>query len=181
LLLVVGDVSGRGLPAATAMAALRFAIHAYAAQGDDPDVFLPKLSRLMSVTEDKLLATVLCVVIDVRTHEVSVTSAGHLPPLIISDRGSSFVNSPAGLPVGIDRDASYSSTTVTAPPGAILLAFTDGLVERRGESIEVGLERLRAEAGSNHVPLEEMLARVLGQLRHEAFDDTAVAGIQWLS
>jgi serine phosphatase RsbU (regulator of sigma subunit) len=181
LLLVVGDVSGRGLPAATTMAALRFAIHAYAVQGDDPEVFLPKLSRLMSVTEDKLLATILCVVIDIAARELSVTSAGHLPPLIISQDGSAFIETPPGLPVGVDRDASYTATTVTAPPGATLLAFTDGLVERRGESIEVGLERLRAEVDSNHVPLDHLLTRVLGQLREDAFDDTAVAGIQWVS
>lgn len=181
LLLVVGDVSGRGLPAATAMAALRFAIHAYAAEGDPPDVFLPKLSHLLSVTQDKRLATVLCVVIDVATRELSITSAGHLPPLIVSDQGSAFADLPAGLPVGIDRDPSYTSTRVIAPPGATLLAFTDGLVERRGESIEVGLERLRAEVGQNHTPPDELLARVVSQLREDAFDDTAIAGIQWLS
>jgi serine phosphatase RsbU (regulator of sigma subunit) len=181
LLLVVGDVSGRGLPAATAMAALRFAIHAYAAEGDDPRVFLPKLSHLLNVGRDKRMATVLCTVIDVPAREVTVTSAGHLPLLIISSQGSEFVETPAGLPVGVDRDPSYTSTTVTAPPGATLLAFTDGLVERRGESIEVGLERLRAAVGANHVPLEEMLTRVLRQLHKDAFDDTAVAGIQWVS
>src|SRR5579875_909509 len=49
LLLVVGDVSGKGLPAATAMATLRFAIRAYVAEGDEPAAFLPKLSRLISV------------------------------------------------------------------------------------------------------------------------------------
>jgi hypothetical protein len=181
LLLVVGDVSGRGLPAATAMAVLRFAIHAYAAEGDDPDVFLPKLSHLLSVGKDRVLATVLCAVIDVSAREVSVTSAGHLPPLIISSHGSAFVDAPAGLPVGIERDPSYISTVVTVPPGATLLAFTDGLVERRGESIEVGLERLRDEAGSDHVSLDELLTRVLGLVRQDSLDDTAVAAIQWMS
>ena len=181
LLLVVGDVSGRGLAAATAMAALRFAIHAYAAEGDEPDAFLPKLSRLLSVTEDKLLATVLCAVIDVPEREITFTSAGHLPALIVSGEGSTFVETAAGLPVGIDRDASYVSTTVTVPPGATLLAFTDGLVERRGESIEVGLERLRAAVGSEHTALDELLTRVLGELHQDASDDTAIAGIQWQS
>jgi type II secretory pathway pseudopilin PulG len=181
VLLVVGDVAGKGLPAATAMAALRFAIHAYAAQGDTPTVFLPKLSRLLSVTEDRLLATVLCAVVDVAAHKVTVTSAGHLPLLITSSEGSAFVATPPGLPVGVEPDPSYTSTTVSAPRGAALLAFTDGLVERRGESIEVGLERLRTEVSSDHVALDELLTRVLDQLGQDAFDDTAVAGIQWLS
>jgi hypothetical protein len=181
LLLVVGDVSGKGLPAATAMATLRFAIHAYAADGDEPSVFLPKLSGLVSVYEDRHLATVLCAVIDTTTRQVTITNAGHLPPLVIANGGSSFVDTPVGLPVGIDREAAYASVTVSVPPGATFLAFTDGLVERRGESIEVGLERLRTEVSSNHVPLEQLLTRIVHDLRHEAPDDTAVAGIRWLS
>jgi serine phosphatase RsbU (regulator of sigma subunit) len=181
LLLIVGDVSGRGLTAATAMAALRFAIHAYAAEGDDPATFLPKLSRLISVHEDQHLATVLCAVIDARARQVTITNAGHLPPLMIGEQTSTFVDTPVGLPVGIDAGASYSSTTIAAPPGGTLLAFTDGLVERRGESIEVGLERLRSEVSANHVPLDQLLSRVLHDLRQDAPDDTAVAGIRWLS
>jgi Stage II sporulation protein E (SpoIIE) len=181
LLLVVGDVSGKGLPAATAMAALRFAIHAYAAEGDDPTTFLPKLSGLISVYEDKQLATVLCAVIDPAAHQVTLTSAGHLPPLMIAEQGTRFLDTPVGLPVGIDRAAAYSSVTVSAPPGATFLAFTDGLVERRGETIEVGLERLRSEVSANHIPLDQLLGRVLDELRHDAPDDTAVAGIRWLS
>ena len=181
LLLVVGDVSGRGLPAATAMAALRFAIHAYAAQGDEPATFMPKLSRLLSVREDRQLATVLCLLIDASTRQISITNAGHLPPLLISDGRSEFVETKVGLPVGVDRDASYSSTTSTAPPGATLLAFTDGLVERPGESIEVGLEQLRSRVRANHLPLDQLLTTVLRDLRHDAPDDTAVAGIRWVS
>ncbi|HTX30372.1 MAG TPA: PP2C family protein-serine/threonine phosphatase [Solirubrobacteraceae bacterium] len=181
LLLVVGDVSGKGLPAATAMATLRFAIHAYAVEGDDPATFLPKLSGLISVYEDKQLATVLCAVIDPRSRQVTLTSAGHLPPLIIAGAETRFLDTPVGLPVGVDRAAAYASVTVSAPPGATFLAYTDGLVERRGETIEVGLERLRAEVSSNHVPLDQLLGRVLDDLRHDAPDDTAIAGIRWLS
>ncbi len=181
LLLVVGDVSGRGLPAATAMAALRFAIHAYAAQGDDPSTLLSKLSRLLNVTEDRHLATVLCALIDPATREICLVSAGHLPLLMITPEGAKFIEAQVGLPVGIDRDPVYSSTTFTAPPGATLLAYTDGLVERRGESIDVGLERLRAQFNSNHVPLEQLLTRVLAELRHDAPDDTAIAGIRWVT
>jgi Stage II sporulation protein E (SpoIIE) len=179
LLLVVGDVSGRGLRAATTMALLRFAIRAYRTQGDEPTTFLPKLSGLVNVVSDGQLATVLCVFIDVSTRQISVTNAGHLPPLLIGPDGSSFIESQTGLPVGVDREAAYSSTTVSAPPGATLLAFTDGLVERRGESIEVGLERLRAAVASNHAELDQMVGRILDDLRDDAPDDTAVAAIRW--
>jgi serine phosphatase RsbU (regulator of sigma subunit) len=180
LLLVVGDVSGRGLRAATTMALLRYAIHAYAAQGDPPAAMLAKLSRLVDVGAEGQLATVLCAQIDVDARRVSVTSAGHLPPLLISDGHGQFVHSEVGLPVGVDPNASYRSNTVSAPPGATLLAFTDGLVERRGESIDAGLERLRRRASVNHSTLDELLTGVLVDLRdHEAHDDTAIAGVRW--
>jgi hypothetical protein len=180
LLLVVGDVSGRGLRAATTMALLRFAIHAYRSQGDDPTTFLPKLSGLVSVGTDGQLATVLCALIDVSTREIHITNAGHLPPLLVSAEDSSFIESQVGLPVGVDRQATYSSTTVSAPPGATLLAFTDGLVERRGESIEVGLERLRARVQANHVGLDELVAQIVEDMREDSPDDTAVAAIRWM-
>jgi hypothetical protein len=181
LLLVVGDVSGKGLRAAATMASLRFAIHAYAAEGQTPQMFLPKLSGLVSVSVDRQIATVLCAVIDIPSHAVSVTSAGHLPPILIGDHGAELLETPVGLPVGVDRNASYTSTTISAPAGATLIVFTDGLVERRGENIDVGLERLRTQVSSNHVSLEQLLTRLLGDLGQDAPDDTAVAGIRWVN
>jgi serine phosphatase RsbU (regulator of sigma subunit) len=182
LLLVVGDVSGRGLQAATTMAALRYAIHAYAAQGDKPGMILTKLNKLVSVKSSGQLATVLCVLVDLDARELTITSAGHLPPLLISDGRSEFVSTDVGLPIGVDRHAAYTSTTVGVAPGATLLAFTDGLVERRGESIDVGLGRLRDHATSNHATLDELLTRVVSNLRQDGSDDdTAIAGIRWLS
>jgi serine phosphatase RsbU (regulator of sigma subunit) len=182
LLLVVGDVSGRGLRAATTMAALRYAIHAYAAQGDKPETILTKLNTLVSVKSTGQLATVLCVLVDTDARELTVTSAGHLPPLLISDGRGEFVKTEVGLPIGVDRGASYTSATVAVPPGATLLAFTDGLVERRGESIDVGLGRLRDDATSNHATLDELLTRVVSNLRQDGSDDdTAIAGIRWMS
>ena len=182
LLLVVGDVSGRGLRAATAMAALRYGIHAYAAQGDSPSEMLSKLSSLISVKTSGQMATVLCALVDVEARTVSITSAGHLLPLMIHHDNAEFMHADVGLPIGVDRRASYSSTTVPVPARATLLAFTDGLVERRGESIDVGLERLRSAVSRNGVPLEDLVTRVVEALRDDGTqDDTAIAGVQWLS
>ena len=182
LLLVVGDVSGRGLRAATTMAALRYGIHAYAAQGDEPGTILTKLNALVSVKSSGQLATVLCVMVDPDARELTLTSAGHLPPLLISNGRGEFVKTDVGLPIGVDRNAAYTSVTVPVAPGATLLAFTDGLVERRGESIDVGLGRLREHATSNHATLDDLLTRVVSNLRHDGSeDDTAIAGIRWLT
>jgi serine phosphatase RsbU (regulator of sigma subunit) len=179
LLLVVGDVSGRGLRAAATMASLRYAIHAYAAQNDPPEIILTKLSKLVSVGSSGQLATILCALVDVEAHTLTVTSAGHLPPLLISDGTGTFIKGAVGVPIGVNTSATYTSTAVSTPPAATLLAFTDGLVERRGESIDAGLERLQHAATANHSDLDGLLSRLL-ELRHDSDDDTAIAGLRWL-
>jgi hypothetical protein len=180
LLLVVGDVSGRGVRAAATMASLRYAIHAYAAQNDPPATILTKLSKLVNVGRTGQLATILCALIDVKAHELTVTSAGHLPPLLISNGTGTFIKSAVGVPIGVGTGATYTSTAVSTPPSATLLAFTDGLVERRGESIDTGLERLQTAATGNHCDLDQLLSRLLEELRHDGDDDTAIAGLRWL-
>ncbi len=181
LLLVVGDVSGRGIRAATAMASLRFAIQ-YAAQSDAPEVFLPKLSGVRSLHESGQLATVLCVVIDVNARRVSVTSAGHLPPLVIHDGDGEFLLPEVGLPIGVDTEATYLPSTFTVPEGATLLGFTDGLVERHGENLDDGLDRLRRAAAAAKGDLDEVMAEILELLTGTgSVDDTAMAGIKWLN
>jgi serine phosphatase RsbU (regulator of sigma subunit) len=181
LLLVVGDVSGRGVRAAATMASLRYAIHAYAAQNDPPAAILTKLSKLVDVGATGQLATILCALVDVEAHEVTVTSAGHLPPLLISDGKGTFIEGAVGVPIGVNSGATYTSTAVSTPRAATLLAFTDGLVERRGESIDAGLERLQQAATANHCGLDALLSRVLEEMRHDGGDDdTAIAGLRWL-
>jgi serine phosphatase RsbU (regulator of sigma subunit) len=181
-LIVVGDVSGRGLRAATTMASLRYAIHAYAAQNDPPATILSKLSRLLNVTQSGQLATVLCTLIDIDARALTVTSAGHLPPLLISDNQGRYLESEVGLPIGVEDRASYESTTVSAPPRATFIAFTDGLVERRGEDLDQGLARLREAATTNHAALPDLLSRLIGELRQGPFqDDTAIVGLRWRS
>jgi hypothetical protein len=181
LLMVVGDVSGRGIRAAAAMASVRSAIQ-YAAQVDPPADFLPTLSGLRSLKEQGLLATVLCVLIDLKEHRVEVTSAGHLPPLLIHDGQSEFLVTEVGLPIGVDTDCTYASSIFAVPEGACLLGFTDGLIERHDESLDDGLERLRSAAESASGDLDQMMAQILEQTRGpSSVDDTAMAGVQWVN
>ena len=180
MLVVVGDVTGRGLRAAATMASLRYAIHAYAAQNDPPAMILTKLSKLLSVAASGQLATVLCALIDIGRRTVTVTSAGHLPPLLINGDRGEYVVSEVGLPIGVQDGAAYTSTTVTAPPEATFLAFTDGLVERRGEPLDRSLARLRDAASGNHIGLPELLSKLVADLRHgPSEDDTAIVGLRW--
>ena len=110
-----------------------------------------------------------------------MTSAGHLPPLLLSNGSGTFVHTEVGVPIGVSAGVSYTSTSVEMPKAATLIAFTDGLVERRGESIDAGLERLQRAASSNHVTLDELLGRLIEDLRSEGGDDdTAIAALRWL-
>jgi serine phosphatase RsbU (regulator of sigma subunit) len=180
VLVVVGDVCGRGLRAATTMASLRFAIRGYAAQDDPPATILTKLSDLINISEDGQLATVLCALFDVRRHEITVASAGHLPPLLITDGHGEYLHSEVGLPVGVEVGASYATTTVLAPPSATFLAYTDGLVELRDEPIDDGLTRLRDAALASDSDLPDLLHELVDGLRHEpSADDIAILGLRW--
>jgi serine phosphatase RsbU (regulator of sigma subunit) len=180
LLFVIGDVSGRGLRAATIMASLRYAIHAYAAQGDPPASILAKLSRLLDVERDGAFATVLCGTIDTAGHRITMASAGHLPPLLVVDGAADFVRIKTGLPVGVDATVPYESVTITVPEHGTVLVYTDGLIERRGEGLDVGLERLRGLARGVDGTIDHLLGQVVEDLTEVgADDDTAILGLRW--
>ena len=126
----------------------------------------------------------LCAVVDPEQRQLTVTSAGHLPPLLLSDGDGRFVDVEVGLPIGVESDTLYRSTTVTVPQSATVVAFcTDGLVEMRGESLDEGLERLLAAATrQHHVGLPELLGTLVAELvdgRSE--DDIAIVGVRWTS
>jgi serine phosphatase RsbU (regulator of sigma subunit) len=180
VLLVVGDVSGHGLRAATTMASLRYAALAYASSDARPSTVLARLSNFVNDNEHSFFATVLCAVVDVEEHRLTIASAGHIAPLLIEGDAGRFVEIRVGVPIGVTREEPYEEVTVSVSAGATLLAFTDGLVERRGEVVDVGLARLReaATAGSRALDdLVEMLARDLASDGHH--DDTAILAIRW--
>jgi serine phosphatase RsbU (regulator of sigma subunit) len=181
LMLVVGDVSGHGLRAATTMASLRYATLAYAAQDPTPQTVLARLSDFANSHEHAYFATVLCAHIEIVTHRMTVASAGHLAPLLIDEaRGGEFISVEAGVPIGVTRDAPYQSVTVTASPRSTLIAFTDGLVERRGETLDTGLARLLAAATAETLPLEDLITKLATQVASGAHhDDTAILAMRW--
>jgi serine phosphatase RsbU (regulator of sigma subunit) len=180
VLFAVGDVSGRGLTAGTIMASLRYAIRAYAAQGDEPATILRRLAELIDVGDSGHFATVLCGLIDVPRHQVTIANAAHPEPLILDGERSRFVATNVGVPIGVEQREPYVPVTVTVPPGGTLLAFTDGLVERRGEVLDVGLDRLREAAARNHASISALLDDLGDRLTPAgASDDIAILGVQW--
>lgn len=179
-LLVIGDVSGRGLRAATVMAALRFTIRAYAAQGDTPTEILAKLAHQHTLENDGHFATILCAAVDLEHGEVTLANAGHLNPVVIQNGHCDRVEAPVGPPIGVETDSGYGSVTISLPASATLLAFTDGLVERRGQLIDKGVQRLQDVASRADGSLTELLDAILVEFSSDASDDdTAILGVRW--
>jgi serine phosphatase RsbU (regulator of sigma subunit) len=146
--LVVGDVSGHDLTAAGVMAALRYTIRTLAQLGIPPDEILDRSARELDVTTDEHFATVLIGLVDPRKQKLTLASAGHLPPLMLQKGGRpEFLKIAPGVPLGVPGPRPRS-TTLAFPAGSTLIAFTDGLIEHRGQTLDAGLERLTAAAAA---------------------------------
>ncbi|MDG9673967.1 SpoIIE family protein phosphatase [Micromonospora sp. DH14] len=157
---VIGDVSGHGLPSAVVMGRIRSALRAYALDSDDPAQALTSLDRKIHHFEAGTLTTAVYALITPDRTRVHISSAGHLPPLLaVPDLPSVPVSLAVDRPLGVGRPLSRRRTTVLdLPPGAALVFYTDGLVERRSEVIDTGIERLAgavrpgpAEALCDHI------------------------------
>jgi len=142
---VIGDVTGSGLNAAVIMGRMRSALRAYALQATSPGEILDSLGRKMRYFEPEAMATVLCAVLSPSLDEVSISSAGHLPPLVaVPGRPAALARISADLPIGISGPAPRRVSTLAFPPGSVLCLYTDGLVERRDRPIDDGIARLSA-------------------------------------
>jgi serine phosphatase RsbU (regulator of sigma subunit)/anti-sigma regulatory factor (Ser/Thr protein kinase) len=147
LAFVIGDVVGRGVLAASVMAEIRAALRAYLTEGHSLPEVMRLLNELLVSMGRHRSATVAILELDFEAGALEAVSAGHLPPLLVAPDGeASFLEPVRGLPLGIRRGGDYRSRRDRFEAGSVLLLYTDGLVERRGEPIDEGLERLRAAA-----------------------------------
>jgi len=148
--LVVGDVAGRGIPAASAMGQLRSITRGFAL-GDDrrrpPGDVLRRLNRHQLALHSDELFTILYAIIDPGEGTITWANAGHPPPLRRSADGRpSYLEAGDGL-IGME-DVPYRDITQPLGKGDLVVLYTDGLIERRGEALDVGMERLAAAVES---------------------------------
>ena len=176
---VVGDVAGSGLPAAVIMGRIRSALRAYALETPDPAEVLVRLDRKMQHFEADALATVLYAVFEPDFDEVRVSLAGHPPPVIAAPGADPEpANVPPDLMIGVSRGAPRRTTSLKFVPGALLCLYTDGLIERRDEGFDIGLNRLcRAiQPGPPDAVCAGVMATLVG--RNPACDDIALLVIR---
>ena len=144
--LVVGDVAGHGLVAASLTAQLRNALRAHLFAGVGPLESLTRLSRFLATQEPDALATIVCVEIDPVSGEARWASAGHPSPIVVRPNGTSaYLRGRAAPPIcsaGPHVFSSGSEHLLTLQPGARLHLFTDGLFERKNSALDVGLAHL---------------------------------------
>jgi serine/threonine-protein kinase RsbW len=173
--LVVGDVVGHGLDAAITMGQLRGAVRALAPLGGPADL-LVRLDEFAETIRGADSATLAYAELEPSTGRLRYACAGHPPPFLLrSERGSEFLWSGRSTPVAAALFQTRDEATVQLAPGDTIGLYTDGLVERRGQSLEDRFERLLAtSAASAGEPLERLSSLILDEmLRGEATDDDA--------
>ncbi|HEX3278839.1 MAG TPA: SpoIIE family protein phosphatase, partial [Thermoleophilaceae bacterium] len=179
--LVVGDVVGHGLRAAAVMGQLRNAFRAYGLAESSPAEVMRRVNRLVMTAEDEVMATVLYLVVDRESGELTFASAGHPPPLVLGDEGVHFLEGGRAVPIGAVEPVLFREASAVLPPGAALLLYTDGLVERRDEPLEQRLDALAEAAGGAEDGLEGLcdavLAGVIGPERVPS-DDVALLAVR---
>lgn len=176
--LVMGDVAGRGIRAASVMGQLQNSLRAYALEGYTPAAVMERLNRILDPSE---MATLCYLQFDPATWTIQYANAGHPPPLVISPEGSAVFLENGAPPVGGMALVTYRNEIASLSPGSTIILYTDGLVEVRGESIDDGLARLvRAVEEWPGGNLDGLLDRILkGLLGGEsAIDDVALVALR---
>ncbi|GIF54669.1 SpoIIE family protein phosphatase [Asanoa iriomotensis] len=177
LLAAIGDVTGHSLYAATVMAELRHAVRAYAVEGHPPAVLLAKADQLLRTLLPGELATICVLMLDPPSGRIRLANAGHPPPLLVVNGAAAFVEHPAPL-LGLAAPRP-GDLDLFLPPGATLVLYTDGLVERRTHDIDDGLATLAVSAAHVEPDLDAYADRLLADLAttHVA-DDIAIVALR---
>jgi serine phosphatase RsbU (regulator of sigma subunit) len=170
---VVGDVVGRGLPAAAVMGQLRSAIRALLLESHSPAHVLGALDRFAALVPGAVCSTVFCAVVDPAAGTLRYSSAGHVPAIVVDrDGGSQFLTAAGSLPLAVVDDLVRPQRDVALEPGSTLLLYTDGLVERRDQDLDAGMARAAAAVRDARALAPTALAELLtDQLLSDAPDD----------
>lgn len=182
LWLVTGDVAGHGLDAAVVMGRVRSALRAYALLGEPPERVMELTHRKVEHFEINTMVTLVCATAQPPYDRVRICSAGHAPPVLtVPGEPGHLVELPVGPPLGVIPGTSRAAIDVSWPAGAVLLFYTDGLVERRDADLGARLDQLARVVPANHP--EIVCATVMHEMiRNDAVrDDVAVLAARRLA
>ncbi len=176
--IVVGDCVGRGLPAAAIMGQLRSSARALLINGAQPAVLLEQLDSAAALIPNAYCTTVFLAILDTESGIMEYSNAGHMPAVLAGpEPGATMVlTDAASVPLAVRRDGPRPRAFQALPAGSTLMLFTDGLVERKHESIDIGIARAaNVLAGKTALPPDAVGEAVLRELAPAAGYDDDVA------
>ncbi len=175
--LVIGDVVGKGIRAASVMGQLRNTLRGFALEGHPASFVVERVNRLTESFDRATMATMIYVLYNPATREMTYANAGHPPPLIRHPDGSvQILKMTENVPLGVMTDETYALEHFDLAPGSEVLLYTDGLIEEPGESIELGLASLKETMGAAPHNLEAFCDHILEAVfkERERSDDVAL-------
>jgi PAS domain S-box-containing protein len=176
--IVVGDCVGRGLPAAAIMGQLRSSARALLINGAEPALLLEQLDSAASLIPNAYCTTVFLAILDTKSGVLQYSNAGHMPAVLAESESATttLLTDATSVPLAVRRDEPRPQTTRMLPPGSTLMLFTDGLVERKYESIDDGIDRAAdVLVQTTSLPVNAVADAVLRELAPAAGYDDDVA------
>ena len=189
LLFCIGDVSGKGVPAALLMAIAHSLFRTLSARDDRPDSIMQALNSSVSDNNpDIMFITMFLGVMDLSTGKIRYCNAGHNPPILVKNGNAEFLSTEPSLLLGVEPSAQYTAHEMVLAPGDTLLLYTDGLTE--AENIQKDLfgekRALDAAAEFGSLPAKEQLSHIRERVSQfvdhaEQSDDLTLLSIRYLS
>ena len=167
--IVIGDVCGHGLEAASVMAMTVYMIRGSLIQGMSPSDALSHANQVLNRHEhEAAFVTVFLGILNTRTHEIQYANAGHPSPVVFKDGGCEALELRSGLPLGIDESTGYETHNADLTDAAGLLLYTDGVIEARRQGEFFG-----------NVRLSDLCSSTIGQESKQILDTVVTAARSW--
>jgi anti-sigma regulatory factor (Ser/Thr protein kinase)/putative methionine-R-sulfoxide reductase with GAF domain len=179
LCVVMGDVVGRGLRAAVVMGRLRSTLRAYSLMTEDPAEVIARVDRKLQHFEPGEMATIMMTVFDPSYDTITISCAGHPPPVMArANDPATVLELPVDPPIGVFANHRRRNTTIEIPRGAVLCLFTDGLVERRDATLDERFDELcqAVQADAPDAVCAAVMLRMVGSTTPK--DDIAVLTVR---
>jgi serine phosphatase RsbU (regulator of sigma subunit)/PAS domain-containing protein len=183
VLVVVGDVAGHGIEAVTGMVTARNSLRGLAITGAGPAELIRMLNSVLCHLTQDVVGTVIAGIYDPVTRILRWARAGHLPPVLVRDQAARALPLPNGILLGMDPDTTYDEATTQLMPGDTLLLFTDGLIERRDESIDDTLNEFvalasRAMMSGDGATADTLADRMIATAVSDTQDDACLVAVR---
>jgi serine phosphatase RsbU (regulator of sigma subunit)/CheY-like chemotaxis protein len=176
LLIAIGDVAGHSVHAGTVMVELRHALRAFVLEPRSPSEMLDLLDRTLRTYHRYEYATLCLAILDIRNNHITVSNAGHIPPLLVGPGGAAQYLPVAGCMLGVGRPAR-PATTIPLPPAWALVLLTDGLIEEPGADLDEALDELRNTVSLELAP-EQLCTVLLERFGRSRRDDIALLALR---